>query len=251
MIDRNAPVWNELHSAGNDADKWLGHLLEGDGDFQENMEILAEDLSHQLSYYSATAYVLPHLAALCPKLSLEEKVFLTAQIGAAIAAEAEWPLSPDTEAHREFQEGLAGLNREVKRLITDPNTAALLKNDPELSQQFALSALSILGNRKHAYGLYLLSGYCWEEGHAACACGWEDEQLPLAEQPDCLEPAAIDPWDGKSLEKEAVWFQGLLTLAQDEQIIPILPLVYGTGVCPECGRREPYWSWLERFLQEY
>lgn len=251
MIDRNAPIWRELHSAGNDADKWLWHLLDADGDFQENMEILAEDLSHQLSYYSATAYVLPHLAALCSRLSLEQKVFLTARMGAAIAAESEWPLSPDTEAYREFQEGLAGLSRELKSLIADPHTAALLKDNPELGQEFALSALAIFGKRKHAYGLYLLSAYCWEEGHAACACGWYDEELPLAEQPDCLKPAVIAPWDGKSLENEAVWFQGLLALAQDKEITPILPLVYGTGICPECGRREPYWNWLERFMQEY
>ena len=132
MIDQNAPIWNELHSAGNDADKWLRHLLEGDEDFQENMEILAEDLSHQLSYYSATAYVLPHLAALCPRLSLEKKLFLIAQMGAAVAAESEWPLSPDTEAYREFQEGLEGLRRETKSLIADPHIAALLKDAPEL-----------------------------------------------------------------------------------------------------------------------
>ena len=251
MIDQNAPIWNDLHSAGNDADKWLRHLLEEDGDFQENMEILAEDLSHQLSYYSATAYVLPHLAALCPRLSLEEKLFLIAQMGAAVAAESEWPLSPDTEAYRDFLEGLEGLRRETKSLIADPHTAALLKDAPELGQQFALSALAILGDRKHAYGLYLLSAYCWEEGHAACACGWNDELLPLTEQPDCLKPTVINPWDGESLEEEAVWFQGLLALAQDEELTPILPLVYGTGVCPECGKREPYWTWLERFMQEY
>lgn len=61
----------------------------------------------------------------------------------------------------------------------------------------------------------------------------------------------IGPWDGKSLEEEAVWLQGLLALAGDEEITPILPLVYGTGICPDCGRRESYWAWLERFMEEY
>ncbi len=97
MTPLESSVWATLYSAGNDADNWLGKLLRQEGDFRENMEILAEDLSHQLSYYSATAYVLPHLAALCPQLLLEDQVFLVAQMGAAIAAEADRPLEPDSD----------------------------------------------------------------------------------------------------------------------------------------------------------
>ena len=93
MVQLNDPVWKTLSSAGNDADKWLQVLLDGKGDTRENIEILAEDLSHQLSWYDATAYVLPHLAALCPRLSKDDKVFLIARMGAAIAAEADCPLS--------------------------------------------------------------------------------------------------------------------------------------------------------------
>lgn len=250
MVDFNNPVWTELDSAGNDAMKWLRYLVEGEGDFRENAEILAEDLSHQLSYYSATAYVLPHLAALCGRLEPEDKIFLIAHMGAAIAAEAECPLSPDTEPYREFQEGLAGLGRETKQLLTGQELAGFLQEDPELGQMFALAALSILGDRGHAYGLWLLSAYGWEMGHAACACGWDQEEYVFAEE-DCLEPVSIGPWDGKSLEEEAVWLQGLLSLAGDTEMTPVLPLVYGTGTCPACGRQEPYWSWLKRFMEEY
>jgi hypothetical protein len=48
----------------------------------------------------------------------EDKVFLIAQMGAAIAAEAVEPLTPDTEAYCEFQEGLEGLRRETVPLLT-------------------------------------------------------------------------------------------------------------------------------------
>ncbi len=92
MIKLNAPVWQTLSSAGNDAEKWLLALTEGNGNTRETIEILAEDLSHQLSWYTATAYTLPHIAAFCPKLSKENKVFLIAQMGAAIATEA-FPLN--------------------------------------------------------------------------------------------------------------------------------------------------------------
>lgn len=250
MTPLESSVWATLYSAGNDADNWLGKLLRQEGDFRENMEILAEDLSHQLSYYSATAYVLPHLAALCPQLLLEDQVFLVAQMGAAIAAEADRPLEPDSEADREFRQGLEGLRPLTERLVKSSETARLLQEDPEIGQQFALAALAILGDRRHAYGLYLLSGSCWQEGAAACACGWNDEGLSLAEGPGCVVPAQIGSRDGQSLKQEAVWLQGLLKLAGDEQIIPALPMVYGGGVCPNCGRREPYWDWLFRFMAE-
>ena len=251
MIALDDPAWNELYSAGNDANILLGNLLEGKHDFEEDMEILAEDLSHQLSFYTMTAYVLPHLADFCSKLSLDKQVFLIAQMGAAIAAEASDSLPSNTREYQEFQEGLSGLRQVTERLVTDPRAIALLREDAELGQEFALSALSILGDRGHAYTLYLLSAYCWQNGHAACDCGWNDEEFPLDEQPDCIEPACIGSWDGNSLENEAIWFQGLLRLADDKEITPVLPLIYGTGICPECSKREPYWNWMDRSMNEY
>ena len=225
MVDLNAPVWKTLYSAGNDAEKWLGRLLSGEAEFREVMEILGEDLSHQLSWYSATAYVLPHLAVFCKKLSPKERMFLVGQIGPAIAAaESENGLPPDTEDFRELQEGLDGLRPLVQDLIRN-HQDTLDAAGPEEQQMFALGALAVLGNRRHAYDLFLLSAYCWEEGHAAC--------------------------DGQSLADEAVWFSGLLSRFGDEEILPVLPLVYGTGTCPECGKEEPYWTWLDRFMKDY
>ncbi|MCI9481744.1 MAG: hypothetical protein HFF88_05180, partial [Oscillibacter sp.] len=51
MVDLNAPVWREVHSAGNDVNKWLRRLLAGEEEFRKGMEIVAEDISHQLSWY--------------------------------------------------------------------------------------------------------------------------------------------------------------------------------------------------------
>ena len=145
MIRLDAPIWKKLSSAGNDVDRWLRELMEGKGDLRESIEVVAEDLSHQLSWYSATAYALPHLAALCPRLSKEDRVYLIAQMGAAIAAEAVEPLEPDTEAYREFQEGLEGLRRETVTLLTDPEVHTQLCEDAELGMMFALGALAIVG----------------------------------------------------------------------------------------------------------
>lgn len=68
MIELNSPVWLTLDSASGGVGNLLDKLLRKEGDFRENMEALAEELGHQLSYYSATSYALPHLAALCAGL---------------------------------------------------------------------------------------------------------------------------------------------------------------------------------------
>ena len=250
MISLESPIWKELSSAGNDADRLRRDLIESRGELREAIGILAEDLSHQLTYYSATAYVLPHLAALCPSLSKRDKVYLIAQMGAAIAAEAVEPLEPDTDAYREFHEGLAGLRREVMPLLTDPEVHTQLRGEGELGTMFSLGALAVVGDRKHAYDLWYLSGSTWEEGPAACECGWDDETISFTEPPKFLKPAQVGQWDGQSLENEAVWLHGLLSLLDDEMIAPVIPLVYGFGVCPKCGRREPYWAWMDRFVED-
>ena len=250
MVDLNAPVWREVHSAGNDVDKWLRRLLAGEEEFRKGMEIVAEDISHQLSWYSATAYVLPHLAALCGKLSPADQMFLIAQMGPAVAAEAEYPLEEGTEIWREFQEGLTGLRSVTSDLIWN-HMDVLEAASEEEQQMFALAAVAFLGDRKHAHALWYLSGSCWEEGPGACACGWNDECIPLTDEPECLEPAEIAPWDGRSLTDEAVLLSGLLSRFGVEMILPIRPLVYGEGVCPECGKRESYWAWHDRFLQDF
>lgn len=250
MVDLNAPVWKTLDSAGcDDHVQWLRRLLSGEKPFRKTMAIFAEGLSHQLSWYSATSYTLPHLATLFERLGLEDRAFLIGQIGPAVAAESDCPLVPDSEAWREFHEGLEVLRSGTRDLIQN-HMDVLTGAHYEERQMFALGALAVLGNRRHAYDIYLLSGYCWVEGQATCECGWSEDFLPLADEPDCLKPVEFARWDKHSLEDERTWFNGLLTRFGDEEILPILPLLYGTGICPECGKQEPYWTWLDRYMEE-
>ena len=252
MISLDYPIWKELGSAGSDTDEILRDLMEGKGDFRENMEELSWDLSHQASWYDMTAYALPHLAALCAGLSPEDKAFLIKDIGMAIAAEGAWPLEPDTEAFREFQEGLRGLRRETEKLVTNPDIAAILGNAPtgERREVFALSALAVLGNRMHAYGMWNVFSSDWDECIGACLCGWEEGVISFRTDKDyfSMEPVSIAPWDGKSIEDEPVWFQGLLHRIGNEEAIRFLPFVYGTCVCPDCGKRAAYWDWLAKYI---
>lgn len=250
MIPLDSPIWKELGSAASDTDEILRDLMEGKGDFRENMECLNGNLSHQACYYEATAYVLPHLAVLCAKLSLEDKAFLITEIGLAIAAEGVWPLGPDTEAFREFQEGLRGLRRETEKLVKNPDIAAILGNNLMRRESFVLSALAILGNRMHAYGMVLLLDRDWEDCSGACSCGWEADFISFRTDKNyfCMESVSIASWDGKSLDNEPVWFQGLLHRIGDEEVIRFLPFIYGTCVCPGCGKRTAYWEWLAKYI---
>lgn len=250
MISLDSPIWKELDSAGSDMDEILCDLMEGKGDFYENMKILGENLSCQACYYEMTAYVLPHLAVLCTKLSLEDKAFLITEIGLAIAAEGVWSLEPDTEAFREFQEGLRGLRRETEKLVMNPDITAILGNNLTQRVCFALSALAILGNRIHAYGMWILFDNDWEDCIGACSCGWEADFISFRADKDdlCMKPIPIASWDNKSMDDEPVWFQGLLRRIGDEEAIQFLPFAYGTCVCPECGKRTAYWEWLAKYI---
>ncbi len=250
MIPLDAPVWGQLSSAGGDVRALLPKLVRGE-DFRANLALLSEDLSHQLSFYNATAYVLPYLADLCTKLPLEDKLYLIAYTGPAVAAEGVASLPPDNEPYREFQEGLISLRRQAAALVADGAALELLRaSGLELRQMFTLAALALIGDRRHAFYLYLQVG-CWEFP-AACPnedCGWNDETLPLEEEPECLTPVSIGAWDGTSLDHEAVWLNGLLTAMGDEEFSACLPYLYGQCTCPECGERGPFWDWIHRFFE--
>ncbi|MDE7416588.1 MAG: hypothetical protein K2N44_09855 [Lachnospiraceae bacterium] len=50
------------------------------------------------------------------------------------------------------------------------------------------------------------------------------------------------------MDNEPVWLQGLLRRLGDEKIIRVLPWIYGTCACPDCGKREAYWECLARYI---
>lgn len=252
MVDLNASDWKEVRAASGNIPQLLGKLKNSTEHFPDVVDTLMENLSHQLSFYTATAYALPHLAELGTTLSTDKKIYLLATLGPAVAAEGTEPLDPDSALWREFQEGLAPLRLEMKTLILK-HMDALKALSSDLQQQFAVSALALLGERKRAFYLYLYAG--WEEFPAACAndeCDWCEEcmDLSLEEEPELTTPVSLEPWDGVSLEREEVWFPGLLEKLGDEDILPRLPYLYGTCTCPVCGASGLTWEWIDRFYEE-
>ena len=242
MIDLNDPVWKAIHGAGGRVDDCLRRLMAGEGDFRETVDCLAENLSHQLSYYDATAYALPHVARLCNKLSVEVMLYLIAQMGPAVAAESQVSLSPDTEEFREFHEGLAPLAQEARELVERhmEEVKALPKDLPLV---FAVAALALLWDRKRAWYLYLWAP--WDELPAMCPeCGWYEEcmDLSLEEEPEFVAPGALNV--------EGAWLQKLLTEIGGQELLSRLPYLYGTCTCPECGASGPLWTWMDHAYEE-
>lgn len=239
MIELNNPVWQGINRY---AQAHLRQLEQGEGDFRETVDLLAEDISHQLSWYDATAYALPHLARLCEKLTVEEKLYLIAQIGPAVAAESQVSLAPDTEEYREFHEGLAPL-AQVARELAEHHIDQIKALPKDLPLFFSVSALALLWDRKHAYHLFLWAP--WEEIPAMCPeCDWYEEclDLSLEEEPKCVTPGELD--------QEGLWLQKLLTDTGDRALLPRLPYLYGTCTCPECGTSGPLWTWMDRAFEE-
>ena len=239
MIDLNAPVWRAINQY---AQKSLQQLEAGEGDFRENVDRLADNTSHQLSWYDATAYVLPHVARLCEKLSVEEKLYLIAQMGPAVAAESQVSLSPDTEEFREFHEGLAPLAQEARELV-EHHMEEIKALPKDLPLVFAVAALALLWDRKHAWYLYLWAP--WDELPAMCPdCDWYEECMDFSLED---EPEFVAPGD---LDEEGTWLQKLLTAIGDRELLPRLPYLYGTCTCPECGASGPLWAWMDRAYEE-
>ena len=239
MIDLDAPVWRAINQY---AQKCLQQLEAGEGDFRENVDCLAEHTSHQLSWYNATAYALPHVARLCKKLSVEEKLYLIAQMGPAVAAESQVSLSPDTEEFREFHEGLAPLAQEVRELV-EHHMEEIKALPKDLPLFFANSALALLWDRKRAWYLYLCAP--WDELPAMCPeCDWYEECMDFSLE---VEPEFVTPGN---LDEEGVWLQKLLTAIGDRELLPRLPYLYGRCTCPECGASGPLWAWIDRAYEE-
>ena len=239
MIDLDAPVWRGINQY---VQKSLQQLEAGEGGFRENVDLLADNTSHQLSWYDATAYALPHVARLCKKLSVEEKLYLIAQMGPAVAAESQASLSPDTEEFREFHEGLAPLAQEARELVERhmEEVKALPKDLPLV---FAVAALALLWDRKRAWYLYLWAP--WDELPAMCPeCGWYEEcmDFSLEEEPEFVAPGALN--------EEGAWLQKLLTEIGGQELLSRLPYLYGTCTCPECGASGPLWTWMDRAYEE-
>lgn len=242
MIDLNNPVWTAIRGAGARVDACLRRLEAGEGDFRENVDRLADNTSHQLSWYDVTAYALPHVARLCEKLSVEEKLYLIAQMGPAVAAESQVSLSPDTEEFREFHEGLAPLAQEARELV-EHHMEEIKALPKDLPLVFAVAALALLWDRKRAWYLYLYAP--WDELPALCPdCDWYEEcmDFSLEEEPEFVTPGALD--------EEGAWLQKLLTEIGDLTLLPRLPYLYGTCTCPECGASGPLWEWIDRAFEE-
>lgn len=251
MIAIEDPVWEKQSSAYGDVRRMLQDLLSAQEDRRELIADLAENISHQLSYYSATAYILPHLAALAPKLNQYEQIYLISELGPAIAAESSEPLPKGSQEYQEFHEGLAALKELTLKLVISPESQQLLHHEKELRAMFAMAAVAILGDRSHALTMWMMSGSIWEEIGAACCCGWGEECLEPSEDNDIFQPVTIDAWDGSSMEHEAVWLNGLLERIDEQDLRKVLPFLYGTIVCPDCGRTMTCWDSFKLFLENF
>ena len=248
MIELDSPAWKQVESACNKIGALLHDLLARKRDFRETLECIDNDLSHQLSFYTATSYALPHLAAFCKTLPLEERALLISHLGAAIAAEGAYPLPRDSEFWREFEKGLTALRPLARDLIV--NHMDVLEDLPgEEGQMFVLSALAILGERRHAYYMYLYAP-CEVVPVLCPRCGWDCEEVDLGPGAPLITPAEIAPWDGKSLDMEPVWLYGLLSRLDDEDFLPAVPCLYGTCKCYECDASGPLWDWMDRWNEE-
>lgn len=251
MIVLTDPLWDKATSAYGNVKELLEQLLASLELPKEDRIRIIDDLSstlnHQLMFYSATAFVLPYLADFVQKLSVDEQVHLLGEIGAAIVPAVTAPIVEGSIEEQEFTSGLNKLKPLMHQLVLSPLVQEYLANNPHYQREFALTAVAILGSLQHAYLLYILFSYLFEETFLACDCGWSEEGIELFLENDLFVQAKIDAWDGKSFQDEAVWLHGFLDKIKEQYLNSILPIIYGQVVCPECGKKDSFFNCFERY----
>ncbi len=273
-IPFHSPLWEEYHGAYGEVrenvaflfcprelvpqmDKIVRLDFEEKGDDRINFDNLCENLSHQLSFYSATYLAMPYLVLLLEKKRREQdfrwQMLIIEQAGIILSTDS----SPEEENCESVipKEILYSyqISKKVLRSITEEFLARYLeelkKQEKEELKYFVTALLAIFGDPGAAFQLVMGS---WEQTPVACPeCDYFDEEMEDGFYEEELMKEKIEPaesvigkWDGKSFENTYLWFSNLAHELGIEEEWKI-PYYYGTYTCPECGEKGILIEWMK------
>ncbi|MCI8881633.1 MAG: hypothetical protein HFH43_01050 [Lachnospiraceae bacterium] len=232
---------------------------------QINFDNLCENLSHQLSFYSATYLVMPYFLLFYEKKRKEQDF----QWQMKVLENAGSILSTDFPENTGGTDGISAdilesyqlsieLFRERAKEFLRENMETLKQQDPIELLYFCTGLLALFGNAEDAFQMLVGS---WEQAPVACLnCGYFDEEMEAdgfyeemedgGEEPEgsCCGPvvkervtpaaSVLGQWDGEDFENTYLWFSNLAHELGMEGAWKI-PYYYGTYTCPECGSKGP------------
>ena len=214
----------------------------------ENIDIIFQNITHQMTFYSAIYVVFPHMVRLLEQVMEEEDVehahLLIFNLGLCLATDI-----PENHPGKEDSPLLADYNAAARKLAgltkryLNTYIDEIQEMDEEQRSMLFVATLAILGERETVYVALdqLASG---EIEEISMVCGgdcefYEECYEPCEGQEDGIVlPAEYESgqWDGKSYEDTFLWTSAIADMLGMENQLEVLRYLYGTFTCPECGK---------------
>ena len=228
----------------------------------ENIDIIFQNITHQMTFYSATYVVLPYMVNLLEQTledgDVEHAHLLIFNLGICLATDIpenhfEETKSPLLDDYNAAAQKLAGLTKHFYNTYIDE----IQEMDEEQRSMLFVATLAILGERAAVYAALeqLASG---ELDEVNMACGGECEYYeecyePGEEQENGIVPMAeyeSGKWDGKSYEDAFLWTSAIADMLGLKNQLDVLRYLYGTFTCPECGKPKKVIDFMVNYLTE-
>lgn len=245
------PLWETYKGAGGCITKLVESMMAGD---QEALEILCENLSHQLSFYKATYLAVPYMVKLLAKYEEEKNIpqmlYLISNLGIILGTEFE---NLDRECEEQIYEVYKNskeiLREKVKRFLSE-NIEDLFEFDDE---QGILSMLvcglpAIMGEEDITFLLLIMA--C-EQCCIMCESCEYVEETDIYDEELEIEPLEIDyeQWNGKDFNNTVMWL-GYIAEKIYPELLESLPIYFGTYTCPECGNKGKVLDLMKKYFTE-
>ena len=214
--------------------------LEEKNDYEIAYDNLWANLWHQMSFYDATYIVIPYMLEFLEKNedNFDRQLSVISNMGICLATDI--PNNkynePDRDINDSYEECVSIIQQKTKDFIKKYfNEIKAL--DSELKSMFVTSVMAILGDREAAFTLFLNG---WEECYITCdKCGYDVEaDFTEREFLESSTPAPIVQWDRVNYEDTYAWYSNFLRDLATEKEAEIVPYLYGTFICPECGDKK-------------
>lgn len=271
LIELNSKLWETFRGAYGNVSKEVAILLGElniepqeklcrlDTEEKENYYIafdnLCENLSHQMSFYSATYLALPYLVKILERDSrfrtFERTLTMLSKIGLCLATDI------PCNYREQLAEGEILISYEASILKLQELTKQFIKQYREKIKKLDFNErtmlitaiLAILGDREVAF---ILTMSCWDECYMLCErCEYCEEELILSddEAKEAITPAEsmIGKWDGSSYEDTYLWLSNTINMFGAKEELEILSYYYGTYTCPECGNKKKVIDFMKQY----
>lgn len=228
----------------------------------ETIDIIFQNISHQMTFYSASYVVLPYMVRLLEQVLAEKDIehaqLLIFNLGICLMMDIpenhyEEADSLPLDNYNAATKKLCGLTKQYYNTYIDD----IQEMDEEQRSMLFVATLAILGERKTAYvALEPLASGELEEIALVCGgdCEFFDECYePYEEQEHNImlpQEYVSGAWDGKAYDNAFLWTCAVADKLGLENQLEVLRYLYGSFTCPECGTTKRVIDFMAGYVME-